>query len=195
MSSKSSEVSDIKDKFTSIFSNDKYRKIVIYLGMGGILLIFMSNLFKKDESKVINMKVDEKISAERYINNLQQSLESIVSSIKGAGKCKVLVTLENGSETIYATEEKKNKEASEDKSGGETTRKKESDDCEKKYITIKDSEGSEHALAVTEIQPKIKGVIIVCPGGDDPQVQQRVVNAVTTALDITSKRVCVTKSV
>lgn len=195
MSSKSGEVSDIKNKFTSIFSNDKYRKIVIYLGIGGILLIFMSNLFKKDESKVINMKVDEKISAERYINNLQQSLESIVSSIKGAGKCKVLVTLENGSETIYATEEKKNKEASEDKSGGETTRKKESDDCEKKYITIKDSEGSERALAVTEIQPKIKGVIIVCPGGDDPQVQQRVVNAVTTALDITSKRVCVTKSV
>ncbi len=195
MSSKFGEVSDIKNKFTSIFSNDKYRKIVIYLGIGGILLIFMSNLFKKDESKVINMKVDEKISAERYINNLQQSLESIVSSIKGAGKCKVLVTLENGSETIYATEEKKNKEASEDKSGGETTRKKESDDCEKKYITIKDSEGSERALAVTEIQPKIKGVIIVCPGGDDPQVQQRVVNAVTTALDITSKRVCVTKSV
>lgn len=195
MSSKSSEISDAKNKFTSIFSNDKYRKIIIYLGIGGILLIFMSNLFKQDDSKVIDTKVDEKISAERYINNLQQSLESIVSSIKGAGKCKVLVTLENGSETIYATEEKKNKEASEDKSGGETTRKKESDDCEKKYITIKDSEGSERALAVTEIQPKIKGVIIVCPGGDDPQVQQRVVNAVTTALDITSKRVCVTKSV
>ena len=195
MSMKSCEVSDVKNKFTDIFTSDRYRKIVIYLGIGGILLIFMSNFFKKDDSKSINMKVDEKISAERYINNLQQNLESIVSSIKGAGKCKVLVTLENGSETIYATEEKKNKEASEDKSGGETTRKKESDDCEKKYITIKDSEGAERALAVTEIQPKIKGVIIVCPGGDDPQVQQRVVNAVTTALDITSKRVCVTKSV
>ena len=103
MSSKSGEVSEIKNKFTSIFSNDKYRKIVIYLGIGGILLIFMSNLFKKDDGKVIDMKVDEKISAERYINNLQQSLESIVSSIKGAGKCKVLVTLENGSETHSAS--------------------------------------------------------------------------------------------
>ena len=105
-----------------------------------------------------------------------------------------MVTLENGSETIYATEEKKNKEALEDKSKGKTTRKKESNDSEKKYITIKNSEGAVQALAVTEIQPKIKGVIIVCSGGDDSQVQQRIVTAVTTALNITSKRVCVTKS-
>ena len=105
-----------------------------------------------------------------------------------------MVTLENGAETVYATEEKKNKEAMEDKANGETTRKKESDDCEKKYITIKDSEGTEHALAVTEIQPKIKGVIIVCPGGEDPTVQQRIITAVTTALNISSNKVCVTKS-
>ena len=90
---------------------------------------------------------------------------------------------------------KKNKEASEDKSGGEITRKKESNDCEKKYITIKDSQGTEHALAVTELEPKVKGVIVICPGGDNPIVKNRITEAVTTALSITSKHVCITKSI
>ena len=72
--------------------------------------------------------------------------------------------------------------------------KKESNDCEKKYITVKDSEGTEHALAVTEIEPKIKGVIIACAGGDNPVVKKRIIEAATTALSIPSRRVCVTKS-
>ena len=125
---------------------------------------------------------------------LQQNLENIISSIDGAGKSKVLVTFENSVETVYATEEKKNKEASEDKAEGEVTRKKETDDCEKKYITIKDGEGTEHALAVTEIEPKVKGVVAICKGGDNPVVKQKVTEAITTALNITSKRVCVIKS-
>lgn len=39
-----------------------------------------------------------------------------------------------------------------------------------------------------------EGVVVVCEGGDLPQVQQRIIEAVTTALNISSKRVCVTKS-
>lgn len=192
MSCKNSDVTVFKDYLSKIMSNDKLKNIIVISGLVGISLIFISSSLKGEDKAV--MKIDTKISSEQYSDKLQQSLETIVSSIKGAGKAKVLVTLENTTETIYATEEKKNKEASEDKSNGETTRKKESNDCEKKYITIKDSDGTEHALAVTELQPKIKGVIVVCSGGDDPLVQQRIVSAITTALNITSNRVCVTKS-
>lgn len=49
------------------------------------------------------------------------------------------------------------------------------------------------AVLVTEILPTVKGVVVVCEGGDDPTVCARIQNAVTTALHITSKRVCVTK--
>ena len=39
----------------------------------------------------------------------------------------------------------------------------------------------------------VKGVVVVCPGGEEPVVQQRIISAVTTALDISSKRVFVTR--
>ena len=70
---------------------------------------------------------------------------------------------------------------------------KESDDFEIKYLKIIDANGAEQALSVTELQPSVKGVVVVCEGGDNKEVQEKVRDAVKTALNITSKRVFVTK--
>lgn len=43
------------------------------------------------------------------------------------------------------------------------------------------------------IEPKVRGVVIVCDGGDDPLVISRVLDAVTKALNISSDKVCITK--
>lgn len=43
------------------------------------------------------------------------------------------------------------------------------------------------------ITPVVRGVVIVCDGGDDPIVVNRVMSAVTKSLDISSNKVCVTK--
>lgn len=48
---------------------------------------------------------------------------------------------------------------------------------------------------VTEIQPTVKGVIVVCAGAADETVAERVRTAVQTVLHITARRVCVTPSV
>ena len=58
---------------------------------------------------------------------------------------------------------------------------------------VSETENGRQGLLVTELQPTVKGVVIVCEGGDQPLVQQRVTDAVTIALNISSKRVCVTK--
>lgn len=190
---KSKDFSELKKIVSDfIFKKDK-SQIIIMVGLIGIILISMSGFFEKGTNNKEKIPAQSQ-SLENRREKLEQNLENIISSIEGVGKSKVLVTFENSAETVYATEEKKNKEASEDKTEGETTRKKETDDCEKKYITIKDGEGTEHALAVTEIEPKVKGVVVICQGGDNPIVKERVVEAIKTALNITSKRVCVIKS-
>lgn len=43
------------------------------------------------------------------------------------------------------------------------------------------------------IEPKVRGVVIVCEGGDDPVVSSRVLEAVTKALSLNSDKVCITK--
>jgi len=43
------------------------------------------------------------------------------------------------------------------------------------------------------IEPKVRGVVVVCDGGDDPMIKSRVLEAVTKALSISSDKVCITK--
>ena len=182
-------------KIHEFLLKDKSKKIIICIGILGIALIFISELFKTNNAKKVTASTSSTASSStyEYVAQLENNLKELISSIKGAGNTRVMVTLENSEETVYATEEKKNKEATEDKSDGQLSKKRESDDCEKKYITVRDADGTERALSVTQIQPTVKGVVVVCDGGDIPEVQQKITDAIKTALNITSKRVYVTK--
>lgn len=56
------------------------------------------------------------------------------------------------------------------------------------YVYLDDS-----TTKTKEIEPLIRGVLVVCEGGDDPVVVERVTEAVTKALDISTAKVCITK--
>ena len=184
---------DLK-KVKELLLKDKSRYFIIFLGVIGITLIFASN-FSKGKLKE-NKKTDKDLSivdTYEYKKQLEENLKNIISEISGVGKTQVLVTLESSMQNVYATEQKKNKEALEDKNENERSKKQESNEIETKYITIRDSDGTEKALSVMQIQPTIKGVVVVCTGGDNIDVKNKVIEAVKTALNITSKRVFVTK--
>lgn len=56
------------------------------------------------------------------------------------------------------------------------------------YVYLKDS-----TTKTKEVQPVIRGVLVVCEGGDDPVVVERVTQAATKALDISTAKVCISK--
>ncbi len=56
------------------------------------------------------------------------------------------------------------------------------------YVYLGDS-----TTKTKEIQPHIRGVLVVCEGGDEPVVVERVTDAVCKALNISTAKVCVTK--
>ena len=59
----------------------------------------------------------------------------------------------------------------------------------KATVTVKTADGGEQALLVTTEMPQVRGVAVVCEGGDDEIINEKITNAVTAALNITSKRV------
>lgn len=56
------------------------------------------------------------------------------------------------------------------------------------YVYLDDS-----TTKTKEIEPHIRGVLVVCEGGDEPVVVSRITEAVTKALDISTAKVCITK--
>ena len=167
-----------------LLENEKYRKIVVFAGLAGIALIFISSLIPGGK-KADTAKAVQEITAQEYETRLENNLTGILSQIEGAGSTKVMITLEQTEENVYATEDKKS---------GQTAKDQSEENSEKTYLLVKNDDGSESALAVTQIQPVVKGVVVVCDGGGNPVVRQNIIDAVTTALHVTSVRVCVLKA-
>jgi stage III sporulation protein AG len=104
----------------------------------------------------------------------------------------VAVTLESGSEYVYANNTNKSTDLAETQNDSQIT-VKQNDSTEEQYIII-DSGDGESALVVTEKLPRIRGVVIVASGANNEQIRQAIVNSVTTALDISSRKVYVTNA-
>ncbi len=176
----------ILSRITTVLRTEKGKKGLIICGIAGILLIALPEFIpKKDTVKTTDT------SAMEFVQQMEERLGEIVGSIEGAGECRIMVTLENGVEYVYATEQKNTSDRQEDtdENYNKTIQR---DDNEETVIIIDSGDGRE-GLLVTEIQPTVKGVVVVCQGADREEVRERIVQAVTVALNISSKRVCVTK--
>ncbi len=172
-------------RLRALTASGKARTVLIVCGIVGVLLLIIPEFIpEKTENTVVS-------TADDFIRQTEERLTALIGSIEGAGACQVMVTLENGVEYVYATEEKSNSDREEDISGGDT-RLTQRDDSESAAIVI-DTDNGREGLLVTEIQPTVRGVVVVCQGGDDEEVRNRVSQAVTVALNISSKRVCITK--
>ena len=162
------------------------RTVVIVICAAAIALIFIPDMLPKGV-----VKTDTGQTPEHYVRELEKSLSGIVGSINGVGRVKIMVTLEHGAETVYATDEKHNTDTVED-ADGDRVKTQERDDSETKLIVV-DGQNGKQPVVRTTVEPVVKGVIVVCDGGDDQVVKQRVTDAVKTALNISLTRVCVTK--
>lgn len=190
------EKKTIQKLLTRLTEDKKYRRVLVFVGLGLIGLIFFSGFFEKNPKKIIETTVVEETSQTiaTYTADLEANLEKMISKIKGAGVVQVMVTIEKGVENIYATERKTSKQVTKNKSSDFDTKNQENDNTETTYILLKDSDGGQKAVEVTQIQPVVKGVVVVCDGGGNVQVEQQIIDAVTTALDISSTKVCVVSS-
>jgi len=160
-------------------------KINILILISGLILMILPSTYKKKEFKTTSSERTE------FIKKIENDLSQMISNVENAGKSSVLITLDEGEEIVYATENKKNdQELSEDDSGN---LKRKINDSEKKYITVRDSNGNETPLIIKKIEPKIRGAIIACKGYDKPKVKENIIKIVSVALDISSNKICVTK--
>ena len=161
----------------------KKPKALIIIGLIGIALIFLSSLGGEEKDRVKTETAVE-ISAEEYRLALEKDIKQIVKGITGSNKATVIVTLESGMRYKYAdiTEG-----ASADKTEEGTSSS--SSEIKQGYITVKTADGGEEALLVTTQMPEVRGVAIVCLGGDNEIIAEKIENTVTAALNITSQRV------
>lgn len=164
----------------------KNPKALIILGIAGIVLIFLSSLGSQNEQSQNPDTLFTEFSVEDYRLKLTEDVEKIVKQITGNSDVTVVITLESGMRYKYADV---TEGSSADKTENDTVSS--SSESKQDYITVKTSDGGEQALLVTAQMPEIRGVAIVCVGGDNELIAEKIENTVTAALNITSHRVSI----
>lgn len=174
-------VKDVFKRMTDFLKSKKGVRLILILGALGVGLIVLSEVLPKEN----DVATVPKQTAEEYTAALEERLTAMVERIEGVGRCRVMITLENGVKYVYASEEKTGRDH---KTQGDT--ESQADDSETSVILVQTDDGYE-GLLVTELQPTVKGVVVVCEGGGDAAVQTRVKEALTAVLNVTDRRVCV----
>lgn len=166
------------------------RNRFLLIGLAGICLIVLSDiLWGTGPSGGENgPPVQETAAQTQQPSDAEQALEErlagMIGSVQGAGRVRVMVTLENAGETVYATDEKSDTQAS-----GTADRRT---SYENEHVFFDAQEGRQ-PLVETRLEPEVKGVAVVCEGGDDVTVIRRVTDLVSVVLRLPSNRVCVIK--
>ncbi len=134
--------------------------------LGVLLLVWSSILPQK------NTVSEPEYAVQYYTEILEQRITALCTSISGVQEATVLLTLESGSEYVYA----QNTTTSGSNTGAWD------------YVIIQQGEGEE-AVMVTEIYPRVRGVAVVCTGGDSAAVQQTITELLSASLGISSNRI------
>ena len=156
-------------------SADKKLKIAVIVGLIGILLLGMSEAIPKQKTEVKS----EKISYSEYTSELEEKTKNIISSIDGVSECRVMITLKNSNESIFAKNNQENSNGSNYSS-------------ESEYV-LYNGESGEQPVLLKEYYPEVKGVVVVCSGADDVTVRENVINCISSLYAIPSTKISVSK--
>ena len=164
---------EIIRKLKKLFDKIPESKRPIILVAVGIILMAAILFSGSGDGK--NKKTEREASSTpdtvSYADETEKKLESVISLIDGAGRCKVMVTLDTSEENVYASD---------------------INDGKSEYVVIKTS-SDEGGLLLKIVQPKIRGVAVVCDGGDSYITVNNITEAVCSVLGISSTKVSVSK--
>lgn len=172
------------DKLKGLFASQNRTKLIVILGVCGILLIMLSELMPDEDTDDTSKAISNDPVTEdtfEYKRQIESELCKILGEIRGVGSVEVMVTIEGTTEYVYAEE----LDTDIDKDG-----EKNSEQYKNEIVMIEQN-GRKDALVRKIIKPQISGVVIVCQGGGDVSLNERVLRAASVALDLPTSKICV----
>ena len=155
---------------------DRY-KYAILVGMIGVsLLLWPSGR---------NERIPETQTFTQRSQDLQRELEEILSTMSGVGQARVLLTVDSDGERQLAQD-------TELMYSGDTASPEEY--SKRSETILVDGASGDETVVTKTVYPTYRGALVVCQGGDRPEIQLKVTKAVTALTGLSADRVTVAKS-
>lgn len=170
------KVNKFGEWFKKISKIKNFEIAVAIILLAFVLLVYAGvNAYKKNSTTEMKTK--------KQVTKIEEEMEQILSRIDGAGKVKVMITYDGTVEYITANTINKNKTTSQD---GDRL-----NDTTSEVISpvIVNQNGESGPVILKEVQPDIKGVIIVAEGAYNKSVKLELMRAVMVALDVGAENI------
>lgn len=135
---------------------DRKKIILIVTGIVGASLIVVSGFIGKNNKKSVSAEYTD---CSFYTDYLEDKIEELCLGIDGITYAKVFLTLECSSEYVYTGEGASD------------------------YLILSKDTGEE-AVMIREIYPKVRGIAVVCTGGDLPRIKETVTELLSASLGL-----------
>lgn len=150
----------------------KYKYVCVIL-LAGILLMILPESSKEETAQLEIENIPVRIT-------MEEKLEEALECLKGAGKVKVMLSIEKGEQTIYQTDSTYSHDEN-------------NTDTKTQTILVTDSDRNETGL-VHQINPPVYlGAIVLAQGADDPVVKLSIVEAVSKVTGLGADKISVLK--
>jgi stage III sporulation protein AG len=170
-------------KIAERLKSDKRLEFVVYAGLALLILaLYISTLLPKQPAQEQTGSAQSAGASLRSEQELENRLETVLSSIRGAGQVEVMITYESGPELVTAMSTDINSNRSESLDGGKQSSTEQQTESQKP-ATVSGSGGTE-PIVLTEKQPSVRGVIVVAEGAGNIAVRLNLQRAVQTVLDV-----------
>ncbi len=152
-----------------------------------------NNTIENNKEVTASMKeVTEANDWKAYVSYLEQTLEELLSTMEGAGKVKVMITLKDSGETVVEKDITKETGGTTqvDNQGSNNT-----SDCHEAGETVFESveKGVSIPYVKQVISPQIEGVVVSVQGGDDLQINKNITEAIQALFGIDVHKIKIIK--
>lgn len=160
----------------------KKTKWLIFIIVAAVFVLAFSGSNNEGNKTKTNAETQE-FDSKEYTVRLEEELEEVLNSVKGAGKVKVRVTLSEYGEKVLASDKKKEtiQQTENDKTNKST--------AEEQNAIIYGSGSEEKPFVLKEMLPKPAGVLVVAEGGGDETVKLEIYEAVKALYGISGHRI------
>ena len=169
-------MSDSKFELTSVIRYMREKKS-LWLALAALLVGVVLILFGgSDTSRAVSASPESGVDIQsgEYEQRLEARVKELLERVSGVSNVSVMITLDSLTEQVYA----QNYRSSESDS---------STDVGLEYVT-----GQDGLVPTKELSPSVRGIAVVCRGGDDAEVALKLTRLLSSLFGIPSSSVSVT---
>lgn len=177
-------------KYLDNIDNKKFMANIFTILLLSVVLLVVLNTFtsdKKNNSTTVLKETKNEYTnlvKDDYESYIEDKLSEILSKLRGVGTVDVMVTLEDSTEKIPASNVTTTREVTSELDSQGGTREVSRED-----ETIQVVNTSNDVVVLKEVKPSIKGVIVVAEGAENPLVMETIYEAVKTVLGVAGNKV------